>query len=381
MNTKLLMVLLVINGIGFGQKSIKYNKQQTTFFYTQLNLHGGLISDINGQRFDFANRSPNNQIAFQLFSKRKKVLQRGYIKNVDLVSYKIRLSVPFEKNVNNLGFKEANFKIKLLDTWLKFDTKWDRTSFWIGNKSIPYGHNPKLDPVSSFMTNLIKMDIGFVQDLGLFFKTPVSRKLDLELSLTSGGMLNKPIMICDNLLKTPSNPDARPTFSFASYDYENTWLMTSRLGTPTYKKNEIGLILLAGKIRSTIVANDLNNMVRIGTDWIYKYYEKFKLGSQVSFGNTYSYKEGSFYSFNGQFSADIFLKYRFFISTSFAVNHHQSHETNLLRANYTNANSLTYSFSPHTRLRLNHYYSYIRDNNEKQWGVLLQFVTGFGKRS
>ena len=186
--------------LGFGQNAMKQTKQQNSFFYTQLNLHGGYIHDINGGRWDLTNRGPKNQLAFQLFTINQKRLQKGYVKTLSLSSSKLRFSIPFDKTVNQQGQREANFKFQLLDTWLKFDTKWDRTNLWIGNKSIPYGHNPKLDPVSSFMTNLIKMDIGFVQDLGFFLKTPVSNQLDMELAITSGGMLNKPILVCDNLI-------------------------------------------------------------------------------------------------------------------------------------------------------------------------------------
>ena len=181
----------------FGQNALKHQKQQTKFFYLQLNLHGGYMSDINGGRWDVANRSPNNQLAFQYFAKNKRNLQKGYVKYISLASSKLRFSIPFSKTVNSLGVRESNFKIKMLDTWLKFNTKYDRTSIWIGNKSIPYGHNPKLDPVSSFMTNLIQMDIGFGQDVGIFFKTPIAKQIDLELSITSGGLLNEPLMVCD----------------------------------------------------------------------------------------------------------------------------------------------------------------------------------------
>ncbi len=95
-------------------------------------------------------------------------MQKGYIKLIDPVSYSVRLSILFTKTFQEK--EQVRVKLKMLDTWIKFGTKWDRTSFWIGNKSIPYGHNPKLDPVSSFITNLIKMDVGFVQDISFFFK-------------------------------------------------------------------------------------------------------------------------------------------------------------------------------------------------------------------
>jgi len=373
------LVLLCGFGSCFSQNAIKKDKQQTQFFYVQLNLHGGYISDLNGNRWDLANRSPHNQLAFQYFGKRKKLLQKGYVKQLSLSAYKVRFSIPFIKGINNFGDKEAEFRIQLLDTWLKFDTKWDRTYFWIGNKGIPYGHNPKLDPVSDFMTNLTKMDYGFVQDLGMFFRTPISEKLDIEFSITSGGWLSKPMLVCDNLMST-NDQKAKATFSFANYDYNNTWLASGRIGTPTFKKNEFGLILASGKINNTLIKEDLLQINRLGADWVYKYKETVKLSNQLVFGYNTSNMEGNLTSFHSQTALDVFLNGRVFVSTSFAYNYYNVPDFNSYHANYINANSITYSFSPHTRLRLNHYYSEVREANEKQWGMFLQFVTGFGKR-
>ncbi|WP_027418901.1 hypothetical protein [Crocinitomix catalasitica] len=365
---------------GWGQNAIKQTKQQTRFFYTQLNLHGGYIHDLNGGRFDVTNRSPKNQLAFQFFSMNKKQMQKGYVKILSLNATQIRVSIPFNKTVNSLGNREADFKLQILDTWLKFSTKWDRTTLWIGNKSIPYGHNPKLDPVSSFMTNLIKMDIGFVQDLGVFLKTPISNNFDMELSITSGGVLNKHVLICDNLINDDNTQDLKPAFSLSNYAYENTWLVTSHIGNPTYRKNEFGINLVSGKIANTIIPNDFVQINRIGGDWVFKYYEKFKFTNQVTLGHTNSDKEGHFSSLHFQSSVDLFTKNRFFISTSYACNYLNSLSSDVYHLNMTSATSFTYSFSPHTRLRLNTYYSSIVEFEEKRWGVLLQFVVGIGKR-
>jgi len=373
------LLLFCVVGNCFSQNSIKKDKQQTQFFYAQLNLHGGYINDINGNRWDLANRSPHNQLAFQYFGKRKKLLQKGYVKQLSLSAYKVRLSIPFIKGINDVGNKEAEFRVQLLDTWLKFDTKWDRTYFWIGNKGIPYGHNPKLDPVSDFMTNLTKMDYGFVQDLGMFFRTPISEKLDIEFSLTAGGWLSKPMLVCDNLLSS-NNQSAKATVSFANYDYNNTWLASGRMGTPTFKKNEFGLIMASGKISNTLVKNDLLQINRLGADWVYKHKETVKLSNQLVFGYNTSAIEGNLTSFHSQTAVDVFLNGRVFVSTSFAYNYYNVSKLGSYHANYINANSITYSFSPHTRLRLNHYYSAVKEANEKQWGMFLQFVTGFGKR-
>lgn len=366
---------------GVGQNAMKQTKQQSSFFYTQLNLHGGYIHDINGGRWDVTNRSPKNQLAFQLFTINQKRMQKGYVKTLSLSASKLRFSIPFDKTVNQLGQREANFKFQLLDTWLKFDTKWDRTNLWFGNKSIPYGHNPKLDPVSSFMTNLIKMDIGFVQDFGVFLKTPISNKLDMELAITSGGMLNKPILVCDNLIDNNENEDLNPTFSFSNYSYDNTFLVTSHIGSPTFKKNEFGLNIVSGRINNTLVNNDIAFINRVGGDWIYKLHEKFRVSNQVTFGHTESEAEGGFAFLNYQGSVDVYIINKMFVSSSFAVNYLNSvYSKDLYHLNNTSATSLTYSFSPHTRIRLNHFYSSIKEADEKRWGLLLQFVTGIGKR-
>lgn len=374
----IIIVTALVGFISYGQNVLKHQKQRTSFFYTQLNLHGGYVHDNNKERFDLTNISPDNQVVFRLFSKNQNVLQRGYIKTVSLNSYAIRVAIPFHKSVDLLGYHQGKVSLKLLDTWLKFNTKWDRTSFWIGNKSIPYGHNPKLDPVSSIMTNVTKLDIGFAQDLGVFVKTPLSSNSDLELSLTSGGLLNEPIAVYDHLIDQNPLENIMPRFSFTNYKYENTWLVTSRIGTPTFKKNEFGVILVSGKVKNPQNIDNSVRINRIGGDWIYKYDEKFKWSNQFVFGDNAIQKEKYTTSIHFQTAIDYYLLNNFFVSSSFAYSSFLKREMD--HENYLNTSSLTYSFSTHTRLRLNHFYSSKSSLNNKQWGVLLQFVTGFGKR-
>lgn len=365
-------IIALISFNCFSQSAIKHQKQQTTFFYTQLNLHGGYVNDYGKGRLDFTNHSPDNQVVFRVFSKNQNILQKGYVKTFGLDSYNIRVSVPFNKSVNALGLDQSKVSLKLLDTWLKFNTKWDRTSFWIGQRSIPYGHNPKIDPVSNFMTNITKMDIGFAQDLGLFTKTPLSNNLDLELSLTSGGFLNKPIAVYQ------IQGDSSPNFSFTDYKYENTWLITSRIGSPTFKKNEFGIILSSGKVKNPENINELSRINRIGGDWVYKYHEKFKWSNQFVVGDNSIENKKYTTSIHLQSAMDYYLLNNFFVSTSFAYTAFEDKDMN--HKNYLSTTSFTYTFSPHTRFRLNHFYASKSAADNGQWGVLLQFVTGFGKR-
>ena len=43
-------------------------------------------------------------------------------------------------------------------------------------------------------------------------------------------------------------------------------------------------------------------------------------------------------------------------------------------------NSLGYRVTPHTRVRINNYFS-SSNTNKADWGLFLQLVTGFGKRN
>jgi hypothetical protein len=377
----LFLLALITFSIGcFGQKSIKLEKQKTRFFYTQFNAHGGFVSDLNGARWDVSNRSPNNQVLFQYFSKSKRRLMKGYVKSISLNSFKLKAAIQYNQYVNLIGQKNAKLDFKLFDSWLKFDTKWDRTTVWVGNKSIPYGHNPKIDPASNFMTNITKMDIGFVQDLGLFIKTPISKKLDAEISITTGGLLNKPFLVCDNLIDQNLPQSNKIDVVFSRYKYNNTFLAVTRLGNQTFNKNEFGVIALTGIINNTFIPNDKVFMTRLGADWVFKHNEVFKLSNQLLLGYSDSQTENRFLSINGQTSLDMYFWGKFFVSSSFAINNAIPIDGAQHHLNRTFANSLTYSVSTHTRIRLNIYDSFIKEMGEHQKGILLQFITGFGKR-
>jgi len=371
-------LLLLFSKKSTAQQALKLTQQSTVFPYLQINLHGGYVYDNNLARWGMTNYGASNQIAFQLFIKDQRKQQRGYIKTISPVSYKIKFSIPFGSYVES-GKQIINLKFQMLDLWMKIGTKWDRTSFWIGNKAVPYGHNPKLDPVSSFTTNLTKLDLGLSQDFGIFFKTPISKGLDLEASLTTGGIFNKPIFTCDHLA---DGGGVDPTFEPMKLSYDATWLLTARMGQPSFKKNEFGLILVAGHVYSSFVKNSVNFVSRVGGDWTHKYEEKIKIGSQLTTGVTDVLGDATYYTVNGQVNLDIYLFNRFVFSSAFAMSYHQSLESSIMHYGAcVNTNSLTYIISPHTRVRLNGFYGHNFETEAEKWGITLQFVTGIGKRS
>jgi hypothetical protein len=153
------------------------------------------------------------------------------------------------------------------------------------------------------------------------------------------------------------------------------------VGNPTFNKNEWGLIGVAGHIYSTNVFGDLNVIGRIGGDWIYKYCENFKLQNQVTTGFTKSFVNGYFTTLNIQNSADVYFKSRIIISFAHTYNYNKGLENDIYYLHSTITNSLTYMVSPHTRIRFNQFYKLITHSNQSNWGVFLQFVTGYGKRN
>ena len=380
--TKVLAIfcLMLATNTAFAQKAIKLKKQQTKFFYTQVNMHAGYNSEPD--RLDFMNKGPKNQVAFQLVSKNKNLLQTGYVPLISLASYKVRFSMVYNDEVMDRNGDMSDVQLRILDSWVKFNTKWDRTSITVGNKTLPYGHNPKIDPVSSFMTNMISSDLGFGQDLGVFVKTPVSKSLDLEFAVTSGGLLTKPLLTCANLVEEGKAFSDNCHVRFGNIDYNQTWLMTGRVGQQSFRKNEFGLLVAAGYIPSTFFKGDYRYATRIGGDWVYKHREVFKIVNQISVGNNKTDQNGNFASLAIQNNVDFFMKGRFIVSLSHSMNMANDLKSNSeqkLRKN-TVHNSLTYAFSPHTRFRVNQYYAYSNTADNDLWGVSLQFVTGFGKR-
>lgn len=375
--TLLTLIVVLTIPTTFAQNALKLSKQKTSFFYTQVNLHAGYMEDGAGSSWGLANHGPNNQVAFTYLKKNQKVLQRGYVRFASLASYKIQVAIPF----TNAGFgnESDQLNFKLLNASLKFKTKWDRTSFSLGYKSLPYGHNPKIDPVSSFLPNPTKMDIGFAQDLGIFIKTAVSEKLDLDVSLTSGGVLNQSLVKMSHFARG-AETQTKTDVNTGVFSYKNTWLSTVRLGNQSFNRNEWGLILVSGRVANPDLANDFSQINRFGAEWIYKHYEKIKISQQLTGGIINSEIASNHTSINYMGGAEFFILRNFVFGTT--VSHeYKAFNDGTERQDLALYNCITYNVSPHTRIRINNYFGKDLISNNQNWGLYLQFVTGFGKRS
>lgn len=398
MKKLMIIALALAGGISclHAQNSIKLLQQPSTFYYLQFNSHLGITGSPEGTRFGTPGRGAANQITFQAMGRSQTRLQRGYTPLITLTGWKVRTSLVYSEAFDGTD-KQASFvDLRLRDAWWKFGTKWDRTSLTVGYKALPYGHNPKIDPASSFMTDIISTDLGLSRDLGVYLKTPLTRELDLELGLTSGGVLNNPLFRTESTFSTetiiinegggprpgPGIPTEVTTSETSAsvlpgFAYNGTWLITGRVGNPSFRKNEFGIFGAMGKLPSNYIADENATVAHIGGDWVYKHKERFRVTNQVVTGFTGSETEGGFFNFSLQNSMDVFFKQKLIYSVAHSANVNAGSESSYTTS--TLSQSLGYAINPHTRIRLNQYVTG-RNYADNNWGVSLQFVTGLGKR-
>ena len=378
-NSLLILVVLAIFTVqaGFAQKSIKQTKQQTGFFYTQLNLNGGKLLEKNS-KWLFSEVSPYSNINFTYRSKNQRLLQRGYTRSFHLSGYKANFAVVYKSLTDADGQHRPQLGLQMRDLWFKVKTKWDRTSIKMGHFSLPYGHAPKMDLDNSFVPALAGQDLGFNRDLGILFKTPLTQNLDIEVALTMGGSVPTTLVTYDLdpiMNKEVQNKD----WNYANFDYQGNWLTSVRIGNPTFNKNEIGIFGAIGKTNGTAATPEQSYVYRLGGDWTYKHKEQFRVTNQIVLGYTATEAATAGYSVYQKSEFDYFLMNKLMLSFSNSLQYQDY--TAAASFNGVGVASISYALSPHTRLKLNAYNKYNLTDENHQSGVFLQLVSGFGKRS
>ncbi|WP_452596991.1 hypothetical protein [Pontimicrobium sp. MEBiC01747] len=362
--------LLIGLQIAQSQQSLKRDKQQTKFHYLQTNFHYGYINEGNIDYLDFSNVGPSNNITYQFLSKNQKQLQKGYVKNIAVNSFKARVSLQFNGGLSEDNIRDDIFSFKPQNIGVSFSTKWDRTSFFVGYGRVKFGHNPKIDPVSDFTANVTRNDIGFNQDLGVFFKSPISANLDGEIGVSIGGTVSKSLLTYNSTIGE---------FDYIHLDYNGTWLITGRIGSPMFKPFEYGIVGMSGRLDN---GNNVTRQInRVGVDILKKIGESWKIGALAVTGNTlYSDNRSDEWNYNLQGNIEYYLKgnYIFNVSNGVLINNYKDDaiETGI---NGQLINSFSYVASPHTRFRLNHFVNYSKTSTA-DWGVTFQLITGFGQR-
>lgn len=165
---------------------------------------------------------------------------------------------------------KVRVKLVLHDFWLRFEPLGlARTSLRIGHFDIPYGINPVMAPRGGVFVMPPEIDdIGLKKDWGITWKGPLGH-YDYELALTTGTGLG---------LQAPRLGDAS----------KRSFLVSGRVGAPTYWHFQYGLSGLYGKLPQVMGDEHFDDHTlarwRINADTFYKLQEHTMFMAQVGYG-------------------------------------------------------------------------------------------------
>lgn len=145
------------------------------------------------------------------------------------------------------------YELMAQDFWVRFETPdVDRLSLRIGQVTVPYGVNPVLAPRGRFLLPLEAHDVGFKWDWG--------------------GVLKGPLWLYDWEIGATTGAGMQPHPPYYIYE-EDAYMLTARLGAPTYWDFQYGLSGLFGKSPALMLDKRLSRPLsrwRASLDLFYK---------------------------------------------------------------------------------------------------------------
>lgn len=174
----------------------------------------------------------------------------------------------FDRMETENGLEQVDFAPQ--DFWARFKLGGvDRLALRVGQFVIPYGVNPILAPRQKFILPLEAIDLGLKWDWGIDIKGPLGEH-EWEIAATIG-----------------SGEALHSTHLFRSSG-RTSYLLTGRIGAPTYWDFQYGLSFLVGDIPTIRAANVINEIAisrwRVGLDAFYKYGTYLMAGAQITYG-------------------------------------------------------------------------------------------------
>lgn len=275
-----------------------------SFFYKELVISGfysvdgktGLPpDDPDEDHWEFSPRPPGSYIGFEYirtftpFSP----INKGLPQWLQLTAIDLHPRFVFDRMTMEDGVDAVDFAPQ--DFWVRFKVNNnDRLSLRIGQFVLPYGVNPPLAPRQKFILPVEAIDLGLKWDWGIALKGPLG-EFDWEIAATIG-----------------SGEGLHSTHLFRS-SRRTAYLLTGRIGTPTYWDFQYGLSFLVGDLPTIRAANVMNENAisrwRVGLDLFYKYGTYLMMGGQVTYGQDGYAGDEEYVMLTGGETADV-LAYR-----------------------------------------------------------------------
>ena len=251
-------------------RSFLYKEVVLSIIYAPEGVVGIPPNDRSEDHLELSPRPPGNYIGvdyvktFTSGSSANKVLPDWFL----LSAINLHPRLLYDRMEEGDGLDPLKFAPQ--DFWVRFNLGGvDRLALRVGQFVIPYGVNPILAPRQRFLLPLEATDLGLKWDWGLDLKGPLgSHDYEVAATIGSGEGLHSPHL-------------------FGGSD-DASYLITGRLGAPTYWDFQYGFSFLYGNlpvIRGPNVFSDAPiSRWRTGFDTFYRFGTYLMAGAQLTFG-------------------------------------------------------------------------------------------------
>lgn len=236
-----------------------------SFLYKEL-VASGYYSDAGESRFDLSPRPPGSYVGVDwvaTYSSTAAINERFFPDWLRLAAVNLHPRLLWDPAENRLRLAPQDFWWKL-----QLGGK-DRLSLRVGQFVLPYGVNPILSPRQMFILPVEATDLGLKWDWGLALKGPAGA-YDWEIAATLG-----------------TGESLRSPRLFQDHD-RASYLVTGRIGTPTYWELQYGFSFLYGELPvlagPKLVRAEALSRWRLAFDVFYKRGNYLMFGAQATYG-------------------------------------------------------------------------------------------------
>ncbi|MFQ5767916.1 MAG: hypothetical protein ACE5ID_08035 [Acidobacteriota bacterium] len=247
-----------------------YRELVLSGFYSPEGLAGVPPQDMTPDHVELSPRPPGSYIALDIVKTFTSLspANRLFPDAFPLTAMELHPRLVFERSAREDGLGALRFAPQ--DFWVRFSPRdRDRLTIRAGQFVLPYGVNPIQAPRQRFLLPLESLDLGLKWDWGIDVKGPFRRnEWEVAATLGLGEALHSPRLF--------SNAGAR------------SYLLTGRVGTPTYMDFQYGFSFLRGQmptLRGAIVVDDEPlSRWRSSFDTFYRFGTYLMAGGQISLG-------------------------------------------------------------------------------------------------
>ncbi len=266
----LFLALLAAEPVAGQARSFLFKEVVLSGFYSFDGVTGLPRGDNTKDRVEVSPRPPGNYIGFdylRTFDEESRINQ--WLPDwLPLDAMMLHPRAVWDRSEHAGGFRPLKFAPQ--DFWIRFNPgRIDRLTLRVGQFVIPFGANPVLAPRQRVQLPIEATDLGLKWDWGVDLKGPIG-EYDWEVAATVGNGVG---------LHAPR---------LFENEFRRSFLLSGRIGSPTYWDLQHGLSFLAGDIPSimgprVLVGRSVSRW-RVGYDVFWRSGIHLMAGAQLTYG-------------------------------------------------------------------------------------------------